>query len=468
MQRIVFVTVIAAFAVLSGCSNSNEYAQLRVIHASPDAPEVNIMAGNKTLATRLDYAHSTNFIDVATGTRDITVEAITPSGNIDVITVNNFSFQKNSDYTVLAVNNTANIEALLANDSSATPGASEVAVNVVHASPDASMVDVYVTAPGVDINSVSANFSFDFKGAVDAGALPATSYQIRVTGAGSKTPVYDSGTVDLTAFAGQKLLLAAISSPNSIQQLASPVQILVATANASLVIPDVNTKAGARVVHLSPDAGTAAGGAVEVFATSSALTVSPLELIPAFEYTDIIPSGGSSYVDVPAGEYIFDVAPDTDSIGDSVYTSPGLTLGAGSEYTVIAAGLVSASPAFSLLATQDNNRPVVTQASVKVVHAAPAAGNVDVYVTPAGAYTVSQVENGAAGSPLLNDFAFASITDYVQLAPGDYDIRVVAGGTTAINVEGFNLSAGSVSTVIARQADDDGTPADFNLVVLSN
>ena len=126
------------------------------------------------------------------------------------------------------------------------------------------------------------------------------------------------------------------------------------------------------------------------------------------------------------------------------------------------------TPAFGLLATQDNNRSVVTQASVKVVHGAPMAGSVDVFVTAAGEFTTADVENGNAGAPLLDDFTFGEITDYVNVAPGNYDIRVIAGGSTAINVENFNLAAGSVSTVIARQPIDSGTPSDFNVVVLTN
>jgi hypothetical protein len=248
---------------------------------------------------------------------------------------------------------------------------------------------------------------------------------------------------------------------------ASPIKLLVATDDAQLILMDEDTQTGARVVHVSPDAGTAAGGPVEVFATSTALPVSPTELIDAFSYTEIVPAA-DTYVGVPAGDYIFDVAPDTNSIGDSVYTSPSLPLAQGSESTVVAAGYVLTSPAFGLLATEDQNRSVATQASVKVIHAAPAAGAVDVYVTAAGEFSPAEVENGIAGAPLLDNFEFAEITDYVAVTPGNYDIRVVAGGTTAINVENFNLAAGSVSTFIAREPIDSGTPSDFNVIVLTN
>jgi hypothetical protein len=172
---------------------------------------------------------------------------------------------------------------------------------------------------------------------------------------------------------------------------------------------------------------------------------------------------------VPGGEYVFDVAPDTDSIGDSVFTSASVTLAAGREYTVVATGRVLSGPAFGLLFSGDDSRAIATQASIKVVHAAPAAGNVDVFVTPAGAFTVNDVETGVAGAPLLDEFAFAEITDYVAVAPGSYDVRVVAGGVAAINIENLPLDPGSVSTVVARgPVEPAGVPNDFGVILLTN
>ncbi len=479
LKPIALASALAAAFTLAGCSDTDDTvlapetpptgdtAQLRVIHTSPDAPPVNVKLDTMVAISDLDYAESSGYLTVDAGSSDIAVEAIIPGGNADVITVPGFALDADGRYTVLAVNNTATIEALVANESAATPGSNEVGIAVVHASPAVGSVDVYVTAPGVNVTTVDPTFTFDYKGQIDAGALPAGAYQIQITPTGSKSVAYDSGELDLSPFAGQKLLLLAVSTTNETAQQTSPVKLLAATDGSSLELYDEDTNAGARVVHLSPDAGTAAGGPVEVFATSSSLPTSPTELIDAFSYTNVVPSPGT-YVSVPEGDYVFDVAPDGAGIGSSVYTSPSLSLDEGAEYTVIAAGYVLTTPAFGLLATEDENRSIATQASVKVVHAAPLAGLVNVYVTAAGQFSVSDVESGLAGTPLLADFAFADITEYVAVAPGNYDIRVVAGGMVAINVEAFDLAAGSVSTVIAREPIDAGLPDDFNVIVLTN
>jgi len=468
-------SVILGAALITGCSSDDAgSASVRIIHASSDAPPVDVKLNNAVTAPNLDYPMSTGFVSIEAGTYDVAVDAIVPGGNLEgVIAVDDIDFERDQRYTVVAIDDTANIGEFIAEESAATPASDEVAISVLHAatSVQGSNVEVYVTAPGADISSLAANFAFDFKGQVDAGALPAGEYQIRVVAGGNTAnPAYDSGTVDLSGFGGQKLLLVAVNTVNSTTQQASPVKLMAYTDSAQVEILDTRTNAGARVVHLSPDAGTAASGPVEVFASSDALPSSPAELIPSFSYTETVP-GVDSYANVPAGDYIFDVSPDGAGIGSSVFTSPELSLSTGMEYTVVASGYVLTSPAFDLLATPDNNRSIVTQASVKVIHGAPLAGTVDVFVTPADAYTKEEVESGAAGAPLLDDFTFGTITDYVPVPPGDYDIRVVTNsgaGTAAINIEDFNLAAGSVSTVIARQPKDTGTPSDFNVVVLTN
>lgn len=476
-KNILSVLFATALLGLSGCSDSDDReitilppppdpSLIRVIHASPDAPAVNVLLNGTEAVSGLDYGQSTGFAEVTAGATDIVVQGIIPGGNADVISVPGFDLAEGARNTIMAINAVATIDALVVAESAAEPGATQVALAVVHAAPAAPQVDIFVAAPGTDITTLTPVTTLSYTESADAGALEAGTVQIRAVAGGNV--VYDSGDVDLTPFAGSRLFVSAIASTTDTESNASPVKLLVATDTAAVTLRDVNTAAGAKVVHASPDAGSAAGGPVEVFATSDALGMDPVELINAFAYTDSFPDA-ATYAPVPAGSYVFDVAPDTDMIGDSVFTSGDVAVEAAGEYTVIAAGRVTGTPAFDLLVTQDSNRAVATEARVKVIHAAPAAGIVDVFVTPAGDFTTDQVESGAAGDPLLDDFEFPTITDYVAVPPGDYDIRVVAGGSVAINVEGFTLGAGLVANVIARgPAEPDGAPAEFGLIVTTN
>jgi hypothetical protein len=482
------VGILAMSLVLAACSDSddNDSADLRVIHASPDAPMVNVKAGSKTVIPKLDYANSSGYVSVRSGTKQVVVEAILPNGALDVITVPDFAFDEDARYNILAINETAAIAPQVVAESATEPGANEVAIAVVHASPTADAatagapVDVYVTDPAVDITdpSVLPAFSFIYEGVVDAAALPVGKYRIQVTLNNTKTVVYDSGEVDLSPFAGDKLLIAALDSVTGTEQAASPIKLLVANDTDQVVLLDAGTLIGARVAHFSPDAP-----AVDVFANAG-------KLISAIEYTETFPGntlpvapGYSDYANIAAGDYEIDVAvAPAASVATSLYNVPNLSLEPGTEYSIIALGSIAAGfngpgsgDEFGLLPMIDDNRPVVTQASVKILHAAPAAGLVDIYVTPGGQYTRAEVESGLAGEPLLNDFAFGDLTDYVALTPdtaAGYDIRVLTATptpVTAIEVLGFPLPAGVVATVIARQPDGiDSIPADFNLEVLTN
>lgn len=470
-QHIKTISLLAAGIALAGCDEDkiNKYlpkGEIRVIHASADAPPVNVLLNGDAVIENLDYAESSGFSQFRTGNYHIEVEGIIPGGNATVISVPDFRLSKGDSPTIIALNDVATIAPIVVQESAAQPESSEVALVVTHAASVAGAVDVYVTAPGADISAATPAFNFDFQDSIDVGALGTGTVELQV-GIGS-TLVYNSGPIDLTAFNGEKIMIVAVNSENQVENTASPIKLLAVTDSATIELKDADTAAGAKVVHASPDANTAAGGPVEVFATSPALGVDAVELIDAFDYTDIVPTA-DTYVEVPASTYQFDVAPDTDTIGDSVYTSPELSLGAGMEYTVIAAGRVLSTPGFGLLATGDENRAIATQGSIKLTHAAPAAGDVDVFVTAAGAFSTMEVESGMAGAPLLENFSLGTITDYVGVAPGSYDIRVVAGGTTAINIEGFTIAGGDVFHAIARgPSEPSGSFADFGVIVLSN
>ncbi len=80
-------------------------------------------------------------------------------------------------------------------------------------------------------------------------------------------------------------------------------------------------------------------------------------------------------------------------------------------------------------------------AFVRVVHAAPAAGNVDVFVD---------------GGKLLSNFAFSTVTGYVPVAAGPHRIQVAPAGKGiggAVIDQTVSVDAGAVYTVAAIGAD---------------
>ena len=202
-------TILSVSILLVACSDDDPAApvptgEIRVLHTSPDAPPVDVLLDSTTAISDLDYAESSGYASVATATYEVSVEAITPAGNAEVINVPALDVAEDSRTTVLAVGTVTEetptdvvLEAITVDDSAATPGASEVAIRVVHASPTAGSlgdVDIYVTAPG---GALTNPITLGFKGDADLSAVPAASYQVRITPNGNTTQVlYDSGTVD--------------------------------------------------------------------------------------------------------------------------------------------------------------------------------------------------------------------------------------------------------------------------------
>lgn len=213
-KRLIALAALLTVSAAAACSDDNgtnvtPEARVRVVHASPDAPAVDVLVDGAVVLTNVAFQDASAYLTVPAGNR--TLEVRPASGGSSVISVTP-TLADGVDYTVLAAGPLATIEPLLLVDDNTAPAAGNVKVRLVHASPTAGLVDIYVTAPGADIGAMMPSLAgVDFKDASPYIAAPAGDYQVRVTAAGTKTLALDTGALTLTA--GQIRTGVAVDAP---------------------------------------------------------------------------------------------------------------------------------------------------------------------------------------------------------------------------------------------------------------
>ncbi|MCA9939504.1 MAG: DUF4397 domain-containing protein [Anaerolineales bacterium] len=384
--------------------------RVRVVHASPDAPAVDVLVNGAAAFTNIPFEDVTDYAILPSGNYQVQV---VPAGQPGPVVIDAYlDLEAGTDYTVAAVNTLANIEPLVLVDNNDLPQDGWAHVRFVHASPD---------APAVDIAGEGGNIIFSnvaFKEATAYTPLLAGTYGAEVRLAGTNTVVLSipSVTVDnqivytvfATGFAlgGQPELNAVVS----------------ADAGAARV----------RVAHLSPDAP-----AVDVRVNGAVAFAN----VPFEEITD--------YAALPNGAYLVEVVPAGQP--GPVVISAVLDLQLGTDYTVAAVNtLANIQP---LVLVDDNTIPMAGKAHVRFLHASPDAPAVDIAVA-----------NG--GPVLFSNIAFTEVGGYLPVDAGTYDLEVRLAGTNTVvlSLPGILLQAKTVYTVYATGFALGGTPT-LNAVI---
>lgn len=209
LSSLVMTTLILGATLFTAACGDDHHSRLRVVHASPDAPNVDVAIDGKTVLTDVPYETASKYLTIGSGTRHVEVRAT--GTTTDVIDAKP-NFDANKDYTILAVDFVANIAPLVLTDDNTPPASGNIKLRLVHGSPSAGPVDIYVEAPGTDINTVTPTLSnIPFKAASDYLSVPAGSYEVFITPTGTKTVAIDSGSLTLTA--GQIRTAVALDAP---------------------------------------------------------------------------------------------------------------------------------------------------------------------------------------------------------------------------------------------------------------
>jgi hypothetical protein len=157
-----------------------ENAKLLVVHASPDAPGVDLLVDDvKVNTAALSFPNNTGYLTITAGTRNLKVNA---AGTATTVINANVPFTKDMSYSLFAVDSLSKISTVLLQDDLTVPASGKSHVRFVHLSPDAPAVDIAVAGGGPVVFSNRA-----FKESTAFTPLDAGTYNLEVRVAGTAT-----------------------------------------------------------------------------------------------------------------------------------------------------------------------------------------------------------------------------------------------------------------------------------------
>ncbi|PJF33272.1 MAG: cell wall anchor protein, partial [Phototrophicales bacterium] len=104
-------------------------SRVLVVHASPDAPGVDLLVDNAIAGSNLVFPNNTGYLTVEAGTRNVKVNV---SGTSTTVIEADLNLEADKNYTVFAVDAVTNISALVLSDDLTPPASGNAHVRFVH------------------------------------------------------------------------------------------------------------------------------------------------------------------------------------------------------------------------------------------------------------------------------------------------------------------------------------------------
>jgi hypothetical protein len=264
-----------------GVASASEHAMVRVLHASPDAPAVDVYLDDVKVAalTNVPFGTISSYLDIPAGTHNVKIYATgtTTGAVIDA----NVTVASGSRYTIAATNAVASITAQVIEDEPA-PDCAGAQVRVIHLSADAPVIDV-ATAGAAPADAVVKALAYP--NATGYLSLPVGSYDLEVRLAGTTTVALPLPGVAVEACTSYSVF--AVGSAATPAVGGKVLQVVVAV--------DATTEAGSPggegpaptlpatdIVPAAPTtSGTAGLGAVLLLLVAGAVTVAAVSVRPA-------------------------------------------------------------------------------------------------------------------------------------------------------------------------------------------
>ncbi len=168
----------------------NPGARVMVVHASPDAPAVDLLVDGSVAGSGLAFPNNTGYLSVASGTRNVKVNV---AGTSTTVVNADLNLTTGTNYSVFACDSVSRLAPLVLTDDLTAPATGKAHVRFVHLSPNAPAVDVALTGGAVLFPNTA------FKGHSAFTPVDAGTYDLEVRLAGTSTVVLPLPGVTLEA-----------------------------------------------------------------------------------------------------------------------------------------------------------------------------------------------------------------------------------------------------------------------------
>jgi Domain of unknown function (DUF4397) len=215
--------------------------KVRFVHAIEGGPAVGLYRNGGTIGgvDGVNYRYASNYFDVSSTAADYSVR--TTAGSVQISNAN-LNPHQGDKYTFVAYAGAGGVPStlLIEDPYNKSLTSNDARVRVMNASNNTPNFDVYLTAPSVDIATVSPNFANVALGSAvpgtgaDSHEFAANNYQLRITTAGTKTVIFNA---PLNLSQNADMLLVTVPSG----LLANQVKILAVTADSGTTAPELTT-----------------------------------------------------------------------------------------------------------------------------------------------------------------------------------------------------------------------------------
>ena len=415
---------------LSGCDSGNgvgatpNQTRLRVVNLIPDATFMTLTLDNDApVVTGLGFQQMTGYIQVDGGTREFKVSVDgNPTNIIDV----SGAIVIGSDNTFVVAGPVDSATSKLILDTQLfLPNGGTFDIRAINLAQGSVSVDIYLTAPGVDLTATAPVVAAVPFGSI-SGFAPVNngSYELRVTTTGTKDVIYDTGVIGF----GDKTFSEAVIYGTGSSRLVDVALLNIDSDGTGQVYPSL--LAQFKLLNASQ-----VGSPLNVLIDGNLV----LANVPF--------AGVSNYQVTSAGEHNVSVQA-ASTPGANLLTIP-VTLASASDTSITVSGAAGALQ--DLVLTDNNLPPGAGHARVRFVNASPDFPALDVYINFVRQFTnvasnsaspYTAIEADLTGTTIYEfDFNLAGTTSRVVQVPG---VVITAGKTYSVYVVGSGAAAQGV------------------------